>query len=194
MVHLFLFDCPIDWTRALLRSVLPYGLNDWATGTTVIRRGTQKELPSVAVRPSKRVGFVVAGLVLVVGLWLVVGAVAFFTIFSVPQPARDVGEAFMNAVRDGSYSDAEAVASDNFQVCPPIRFGCVPGRTGGLQRLVADYGAQPSQWAFSSWSVSGNDASMEGAATFVDASQGSVRLDLVKEGETWKVDRFSWMR
>jgi hypothetical protein len=62
--------------------------------------------------------------------------------------------------------------------------------------MIEDNNAQPKDWTFSSWNMStdedGNNlATVEGSVTYMDDRQGTVDLELVQEGETWKILSFS---
>jgi hypothetical protein len=73
------------------------------------------------------------------------------------------------------------------------------GAVEDLQTMIEENNAQPSEWTFSSWNLStdenkNNTATVEGSVTYQDGRLGTVKLELIKVGEAWKVMSFdlSW--
>ena len=98
------------------------------------------------------------------------------------QPSADVGEKFMTALKAGDYDSANGL-------CHPALQQKVGG-AAGLKRLVESGKAQPSKWSFSSRNVNNDEATLEGTVTMA-GGEGTVKLDLVKVGNDWKIIAFN---
>jgi hypothetical protein len=104
------------------------------------------------------------------------------------QAFNQTGNDFMTALKDGQYETAYALFHENLQ--------SEVGSLESLEAMIEDNNAQPKDWTFSSWNMStdedGNNlATVEGSVTYMDDRQGTVDLELVQEGETWKILSFS---
>ena len=130
------------------------------------------------------IGAVLLALCLLCGL--IIGAVTLFPIvlgFGATQPAADAGEAFMTALKSGSYPQA-------YGMCAPALQQELKSPQG-LQQLVTNGKVQPASWSFSSRNVNGNSAQLDGTATFANGTQGTVRIVLAQNGSVWQVVGFN---
>lgn len=109
---------------------------------------------------------------------IVLGGVITFGVLSATQPVSDVGESFMNALKNGNYAGAYALCS------PALQKSLVNAQ--GLQRSIESGKARPTQWSFNSRNVNADVATLSGDATLT-GSAGTVRLSLVKVNGAWKV-------
>jgi len=99
------------------------------------------------------------------------------------QPVN-MGNAFLNHLKTGSYSDAYALLSPNLQQ----EFG----DAGGLATMLELPGAKPAQWSLSLPSHDNDNGLMEGSIVYADARRGSVWLTLIQDGKKWQVSSFQF--
>lgn len=134
---------------------------------------------------NKKVLLIVGGLALVACLVCVVFVLLVVALgVGATQPAADVGEAFMAALKSGDYSQA-------YNLCAPALQKEVGGNAAGLERLVKNGRVEPTGWTFTSRNVENNVAQLTGTATFTGNRQGTVRVTLNQIGNDWKVVGFN---
>lgn len=114
-------------------------------------------------------------------LMVTIGGSTIAGVFALTQPAADAGETFMNALKDAKYADAYAMCS------PSLQKTLVSAQ--GLQRLIENGKARPTQWSFTSRNINNGVADLSGSVTMVGA-EGTVKLTLVQVGNEWKISSF----
>ena len=121
-------------------------------------------------------------LVLCVGCMAVFGLAVAGGMF-LTQPAATVGDAFMTALKSGDYDAA-------YKLCAPsLQQELKSARN--LETLVKNGKVQPTQWNFTSRNTSGDDAQLEGTATFTGNREGTVSVVLAQAGGEWKIVGFN---
>lgn len=107
------------------------------------------------------------------------------------QAFNQTGNDFMTAMKEADYTAGYDLFGQELQQ----KVGAVED----LQTMIEENKAQPSEWTFSSWNLStdenkNNTATVEGSVTYQDGRQGTVKLELIKVSEAWKVMSFdlSW--
>ena len=131
---------------------------------------------------SKKILLIVGGGALAcLCLCIVIAAVAFISGSALTQPAADVGEKFMQALKDANYDAAFATFHPALQK--------ELGNAQGLRRATESGKARPSKWNFTSRNINNNDGTLEGTVTMV-GGEGTVTIELVKTGDAWKIIRF----
>lgn len=114
-------------------------------------------------------------------LCIVIIGVAFVGGFLGTQPVADLGEKFMQSLKSGDYAAA-------YNLCHPSLQQKL-GSAQGLQRLVENGKAKPSNWNFSTRNIDNDQGHMEGTVT-MQGGEGTVTLDFVKSGNDWKIIAF----
>ena len=109
-------------------------------------------------------------------------AVALVGGFGLTQPAVDVGDKFMQSLKDGNYGAAFATFHPGLQ----REFGNAPG----LKRAVENGKAQPNKWSYSSRQVDNDKAKLEGAVTMT-GGEGTLIIELVNTNDGWKITAFN---
>jgi len=103
------------------------------------------------------------------------------------QDARQVGNDFMTALKEGDYEAAYALFVVDLQQ--------EVGSVANLTSMIEDNQAQPSEWSFSSFNVTTkedmDEASLEGPVTYQDGREGGVELEMVKLDDTWQLVSFN---
>jgi hypothetical protein len=121
-------------------------------------------------------GFCLCVIIVAAGVILFAGAVT--------QPVADVGDGFMNALKESNYQKA-------FALCSPALQRELGGNAAGLERLIKNGGVEPTAWTFSSRNIQNNEAQLSGTATFTGNRQGTVRITLNQINGEWKVVDFN---
>lgn len=121
-------------------------------------------------------GFCLCVIVMAAGVFLFAGTLI--------QPAADVGEAFMAALRDSNYQTA-------YGLCSPALQRELGGNAAGLERLIKNANVVPTAWTFTSRNIEGDTGELTGTATFTGNRQGTVRVTLGQSGGTWQVIGFN---
>ena len=110
-------------------------------------------------------------------------AIGFVAIFSATQPAADMGDAFMNALKAGDYARA-------FDLCSPQLQAELKSAEEFEKWLKANQ-VQPVSWAFTSREIStsaaGATAQLKGSVALTGDRQASLELNLTKVGDEWLV-------
>jgi len=133
---------------------------------------------------NRKVLLIIGAVLLALCAVCVVFFVAVFALgLGATQPAADAGEAFMTALKSGSYPQA-------YGMCAPALQQELKSPQG-LQQLVTNGKVQPASWSFSSRNVNGNSAQLDGTATFANGTQGTVRIVLAQNGSVWQVVGFN---
>ncbi len=132
---------------------------------------------------------VMIGAIAIVGVCMccVVAAVGFTVmggvgIFGATQPVADVGDKFLQSLKDGNYTAAHALLHPDLQR--------KIGTPQDLRRMVESGKAQPSNWTFTTRNVDNDEGHLEGSVT-MKGGAGTVTIDLVKVGNDWKVIAFN---
>lgn len=104
------------------------------------------------------------------------------------QAFTKVGNDFMTALRDGNYETAYSLLHPDLQK--------VIGAAADLQKGCEDNAAQPKDWSFSSVNTTtdadkATTAKLEGNVTYQDGKTGVVTLELVQDGDVWKIISFN---
>jgi hypothetical protein len=133
---------------------------------------------------TRKIIFIVAGvaLALCVGCVVIFGVIGFGA-FNQTQPAATTGENFMTALKNGNYSSAYNMCGADLK----NELGSVQG----LENLITQGRVQPVSWNFSSRNTSGNQAQLDGSATFSGNRNGTVRIVLEKSGNDWQIIGFN---
>lgn len=105
------------------------------------------------------------------------------------QAFTKVGNDFMTALKDAKYETAYALFHPSLQE--------QAGTVAALQKMVEDNSIQPKDWSFSSVNATTNadkvtTAKLEGNVNYQDGRSGVVTLELVQEGEEWKIISFNF--
>ncbi len=103
-------------------------------------------------------------------------------IFNATQPVADVGEKFMQSLKNGDYQSAHALLHPALQQ--------KIGTPQDLRRMVESGKAQPTKWNFTTRNIENDQAHLEGSVTMTGA-EGVVTLDLQKSGNDWKIIAFN---
>lgn len=133
-------------------------------------------------------GLSIAGLVLGVvgiGIWLVVGSLVFLfwtTYTTELKEVRDVSHRFVQALYDGKIDDALALATPEIDRKELATASAAMKSNGPFNEILADPLLIPADNTFR-WEI-------EGIAVFSRA-QKHVSMRLVKQGTSYRVERFS---
>jgi hypothetical protein len=135
---------------------------------------------------NKKTIFIIVGVVVVlccclIGAIVAVSSLGVFGGLAGTQPAVDVGDKFMNSLKDGNYDAAFATLHPALQQ--------KIGNAQGLKRMVESGKAQPTKWSYSSRSVNNDTASLEGTASMLGGN-GTLSIELLKSGDVWKITSF----
>jgi hypothetical protein len=136
---------------------------------------------------NKRTVIIAAVAVIGVCLCCAVVAVGFTVmgglgIFGLTQPVADVGDKFMQSLKDGNYTAAHALMAPDLQR--------KIGTPQDLRRMVESGKAQPSKWTFTTRNIENDEGHLEGSVT-MQGGEGTVTVDLVKLGNDWRVIAFN---
>lgn len=121
----------------------------------------------------------------IAGALLCAGAMVAFIggIFTLTQPVVDVGDAFLQALQDARYGDAEALLV-------PDLFGQI-SEQGGLETTFGNF--TPSQWSFDSRQINNNTGGVEGSVTnTVDGRTFYFNISLVYTNGSWRISGYSF--
>jgi len=134
---------------------------------------------------NKKLLLIIAGVavLLCIGLVVVVAVVGGLAAVGATQPTASTGDAFMTALRDGDFSQVYQLSSPSLQK--------EVGSAQKLERIIKDGKVQPTEWSFNSRNVSGDQAQLDGSATFTGDRDGTVTLVLAQSGNDWKVAGFN---
>lgn len=137
---------------------------------------------------NKRTILIIGGILLALCCCGAVGFTVFFGsifggVMAATQPAAEVSDKFLTAVKDGNYEAAYNLCSTSLktQVKSPA----------GIEQIVKAAQAQPSSWSYSSRNINNNVATMSGSAKFASGKNGTVTITLGYDGKTWLVTGFS---
>jgi hypothetical protein len=128
--------------------------------------------------------FLVIGCVGLLALCLIVGGLAFALGFGLTQGVATVGDDFMAALRDGNYAKA-------YGLCDPALQTKLGGESQ-LKAMIENNNVKPTAWNFSSRNINNADGLIEGSVTMAGNRQGSLRLELIKSGNDWKIIGFNF--
>lgn len=132
---------------------------------------------------NKKVILIIVGVVALFCVCAIVGVVLFGgAIFATTQPAVDVGDQFMNALKGGNYDAAFATFHPALQQ--------KVGNAQGLKRLIESGKAQPTKWSFTSRNVNNDTASLEGTVSMT-GGDGALSIELLKVNDGWKITAFN---
>ncbi|HEX9115363.1 MAG TPA: hypothetical protein VGA61_04790 [Anaerolineae bacterium] len=98
------------------------------------------------------------------------------------QPAANVGNSFMQALKSADYKGAYALMT------PALQHKL--GNVHGLQTMIERNKAQPTQWTFTDRRVNGDEGHLQGTATLA-SGPGLVSIDLVKSENQWMIIGFN---
>ncbi len=99
------------------------------------------------------------------------------------QPAADAGENFMAALKGSNYTRA-------YELMHPALQQKI-GQAQDLQAMIESGNVRPTQWSFSSRSISGEEGTLDGSVTFNGNREGAMHLELAKAGSDWKIIGFN---
>ncbi len=117
-----------------------------------------------------------------VGFTVVGGAGTLAAVFGATQPVADVGDKFLQALKDGNYTAAHALMHPALQQ--------EIGTPQDLRRMVESGKAQPKNWTFTTRNIENEEGHLEGSVTMT-GGEGIVTIDLAKSGDEWKVIGFN---
>jgi hypothetical protein len=107
------------------------------------------------------------------------------------QEFNTTGNEFMTTLKEANYEAGYGLFAAELQ--------SEVGSVMDLQGMIENNNARPNEWTFSSWNIStdenqNNLATVEGSVIFQDNRKGTIKLELVKVGEAWKIISFdlSW--
>ncbi len=103
-------------------------------------------------------------------------------ILGITQPVADVGDKFMQSLKDGNYTAAHAMMHPALQQ--------KIGTPQDLKRMVESGKAQPTKWTFTTRNIDNSEGHLEGSVTMT-GGEGTVTIDLAKVGTDWKVIAFN---
>ena len=126
-------------------------------------------------------GGIGCGLLLIACLAFV--GIAFVLGMGGTQPAAEVGDKFLTALKDGNYAQA-------YKLCAPALQQKL-GSVQALENLIENGKVQPVKWSFNSRSVNNDEAELEGTVTMKGNREGNVSLSLVNAGGEWQVIGFN---
>jgi len=132
---------------------------------------------------NKKVILIIVGVGALLCVCAIVGVVLFGgAIFATTQPAVDVGDKFMQALKDENYDAAFATFHPALQQ--------KVGNAQGLKRLIENGKAHPTKWGFSSRNVNNDSASLEGTVSMT-GGEGVLSIELLKTADSWKITSFN---
>lgn len=104
------------------------------------------------------------------------------------QAFTKVGNDFMTALKGGDYETAYSLFHPNLQQ--------EVGAAADLQVMIESNAAQPKDWSFSSVNTTTDadqvtTAKLDGNVTYQDGKSGVVTIELVQDGEVWKIISFN---
>lgn len=132
---------------------------------------------------NKKILLIIAAVLLVLCLLCAgIGVVAFVLGMGATQPVVDVGDQFMNALKNEDYNGAYALCAPSLQ--QELR------NPQGLANLIRNARVQPTQWSYASRNIANNQGQLDGSVTFVNNREGTLQLVLTQVGGTWKIAGF----
>lgn len=116
-------------------------------------------------------------------LCIAFAAIAAMVGVGATQPLADVGDKFMNALKDGNYSQA-------FSACAP-ELQQKLGNAAALKNLIENGKVQPVSWSYNSRQANNAEGLLEGTVTMKNNRQGTLRIELVQKSSDWQVIGFN---